>query len=109
MARKRVSLRARLERTAHQWTAGLGPGIVTGAADDDPSGIATYSQAPVRLRPVVDTASHLSVDVGGAAGGQRAHRPGHRKRPRRQPHPRWAATAVMAAASAATLIDMIPL
>lgn len=23
----------------------LGPGIVTGAADDDPSGIATYSQA----------------------------------------------------------------
>jgi Mn2+/Fe2+ NRAMP family transporter len=29
------------------WTAlrSLGPGIVTGAADDDPSGIATYSQA----------------------------------------------------------------
>jgi len=23
----------------------LGPGIVTGAADDDPSGIVTYSQA----------------------------------------------------------------
>ena len=23
----------------------LGPGIVTGASDDDPSGIATYSQA----------------------------------------------------------------
>ena len=27
------------------WLANLGPGIVTGAADDDPSGIATYSQA----------------------------------------------------------------
>jgi Mn2+/Fe2+ NRAMP family transporter len=27
------------------WLASLGPGIVTGAADDDPSGIATYSQA----------------------------------------------------------------
>ena len=26
------------------WTA-LGPGLITGAADDDPSGIATYSQA----------------------------------------------------------------
>src|SRR3954466_329715 len=26
------------------WQA-LGPGLVTGAADDDPSGIATYSQA----------------------------------------------------------------
>src|ERR1700748_1773552 len=25
--------------------AQLGPGIITGAADDDPSGIATYSQA----------------------------------------------------------------
>ena len=24
---------------------GLGPGLVTGASDDDPSGIATYSQA----------------------------------------------------------------
>src|SRR6266700_4063596 len=28
----------------HVWRA-LGPGLVTGAADDDPSGIATYSQA----------------------------------------------------------------
>lgn len=27
------------------WVAKLGPGLVTGAADDDPSGIATYSQA----------------------------------------------------------------
>jgi Mn2+/Fe2+ NRAMP family transporter len=26
------------------WNA-LGPGLTTGAADDDPSGIATYSQA----------------------------------------------------------------
>mgnify|MGYP001080277760 FL=1 len=27
------------------WLQKLGPGLVTGAADDDPSGIATYSQA----------------------------------------------------------------
>ena len=27
------------------WLATLGPGLITGAADDDPSGIATYSQA----------------------------------------------------------------
>jgi len=27
------------------WTRQLGPGLITGAADDDPSGIATYSQA----------------------------------------------------------------
>jgi Mn2+/Fe2+ NRAMP family transporter len=28
-----------------QWFRRLGPGLITGAADDDPSGIATYSQA----------------------------------------------------------------
>ncbi|MEQ7873984.1 divalent metal cation transporter [Sphingomonas sp. ASV193] len=31
--------------TSDPFFASLGPGIVTGAADDDPSGIATYSQA----------------------------------------------------------------
>jgi hypothetical protein len=36
------------------WRA-LGPGLITGAADDDPSGIATYSQAG---------ASALAVDPG---------------------------------------------
>ena len=29
--------------------AELGPGLITGAADDDPSGIATYSQAGARF------------------------------------------------------------
>jgi NRAMP (natural resistance-associated macrophage protein)-like metal ion transporter len=36
------------QRSAHKeesWLANLGPGLITGAADDDPSGIATYSQA----------------------------------------------------------------
>lgn len=32
-------------KKAHSFWASLGPGLVTGAADDDPSGIATYSQA----------------------------------------------------------------
>ena len=27
------------------WLGKLGPGLITGAADDDPSGIATYAQA----------------------------------------------------------------
>jgi NRAMP (natural resistance-associated macrophage protein)-like metal ion transporter len=31
------------------WLKKLGPGIVTGAADDDPSGIATYSQAGAKF------------------------------------------------------------
>ena len=36
-----MSLKLRLRQRARQ----LGPGLITGAADDDPSGIATYSQA----------------------------------------------------------------
>jgi Mn2+/Fe2+ NRAMP family transporter len=36
------SLRRRIRRAAH--LDQLGPGLITGAADDDPSGIATYSQ-----------------------------------------------------------------
>jgi NRAMP (natural resistance-associated macrophage protein)-like metal ion transporter len=31
--------------TLRSWLKKLGPGLITGAADDDPSGIATYSQA----------------------------------------------------------------
>jgi len=31
--------------THRSWIKKLGPGLITGAADDDPSGIATYSQA----------------------------------------------------------------
>lgn len=33
------------KRDHHSLWKKLGPGIITGAADDDPSGIATYSQA----------------------------------------------------------------
>jgi hypothetical protein len=33
-----------LAKTKRYWHA-LGPGLTTGASDDDPSGIATYSQA----------------------------------------------------------------
>ena len=33
------------ERGDGPWWTKLGPGLITGAADDDPSGIATYSQA----------------------------------------------------------------
>jgi Mn2+/Fe2+ NRAMP family transporter len=33
------------KRKSPHWLKSLGPGIITGASDDDPSGIATYSQA----------------------------------------------------------------
>jgi NRAMP (natural resistance-associated macrophage protein)-like metal ion transporter len=34
-----------VKAAAKGWLSKLGPGLITGAADDDPSGIATYSQA----------------------------------------------------------------
>src|SRR5665647_3403250 len=34
-----------MKKTLSKWLNKLGPGLITGAADDDPSGIATYSQA----------------------------------------------------------------
>lgn len=40
--RKAVDLAGHEEKS---WWKKLGPGLITGAADDDPSGIATYSQA----------------------------------------------------------------
>ncbi|MBV9262386.1 MAG: divalent metal cation transporter [Pseudolabrys sp.] len=41
-ARSRTATSAEPKRG---WLQSLGPGLITGAADDDPSGIATYSQA----------------------------------------------------------------
>jgi len=37
-------------QTARAFVRRLGPGLITGAADDDPSGIATYSQAGSQFR-----------------------------------------------------------
>jgi NRAMP (natural resistance-associated macrophage protein)-like metal ion transporter len=37
------------KRTGKSWLRKLGPGLITGAADDDPSGIATYSQVGVQF------------------------------------------------------------
>jgi Mn2+/Fe2+ NRAMP family transporter len=43
-SQKRDSTRRRGHPTLRRLLGTLGPGLVTGAADDDPSGIATYSQ-----------------------------------------------------------------
>jgi NRAMP (natural resistance-associated macrophage protein)-like metal ion transporter len=40
-----AALRTAWARLKHHPLAALGPGLITGVADDDPSGIATYSQA----------------------------------------------------------------
>lgn len=48
-----TATRSSEEASAGGWkrfTKILGPGLVTGASDDDPSGIATYAQAGATFR-----------------------------------------------------------
>ena len=85
-----------MQRNNHaiqRFFAELGPGLITGAADDDPSGIATYSvtRRAVRLRPAVDR-SVLFAPHGGGADDVLA--PGHGRRARfgargAQQYSRW--------------------
>src|SRR5439155_10063956 len=53
--------RARLHGSGY--FRGLGPGLVTGAADDDPSGIGTYSQVGATLRFDLIWTSVLSLPL----------------------------------------------
>jgi len=39
----------RAKKSSRDWRSILGPGLIAGASDDDPSGIATYSQAGAQL------------------------------------------------------------
>src|SRR5256885_16316384 len=49
--RSRVdTTRARAGPVWRQYLRAIGPGLVTGASDDDPSGIATYAQAGAKFR-----------------------------------------------------------
>ena len=73
------------------WLAILGPGLITGASDDDPSGIATYSQAGARfgyalcwvmlfIFPLMAAIQEISARIGrvtgqGIAGNIRVHYP----------------------------------
>ncbi|MDR6757006.1 NRAMP (natural resistance-associated macrophage protein)-like metal ion transporter [Mycoplana sp. BE70] len=66
----------------------LGPGLVTGAADDDPSGIATYSQAGAQFGfnmlwtmvftyPLMTAIQRVSARIGRVTGAGLAQNIGH--------------------------------
>jgi NRAMP (natural resistance-associated macrophage protein)-like metal ion transporter len=73
------------------WLTLLGPGLITGASDDDPSGIATYAQVGARFGfamcwvmlfcfPLMAAIQEISARIGrvtghGIAGNIRAHYP----------------------------------
>ena len=83
---------ARTGSRRHRLWKALGPGLITGAADDDPSGIATYSQAGAQFGfdlawsllltyPLMVAIQAVSARIGrttghGIAGNLRAHYPG---------------------------------
>jgi NRAMP (natural resistance-associated macrophage protein)-like metal ion transporter len=76
---------------AKQWLGRLGPGLITGASDDDPSGIGTYSQAGAQFGfgigwtmlftfPLMVAIQEISARIGrttghGIAGNLRQHYP----------------------------------
>ncbi|MEI6003202.1 divalent metal cation transporter [Paraburkholderia bengalensis] len=85
------------ESTVHDpversWIRKLGPGLITGAADDDPSGIGTYSQAGAQFGfgllwtllltyPLMTAIQLVSARIGrvtgkGLASNMRSHYPG---------------------------------
>ena len=88
----RIALRRASSRAAHKGLLGrLGPGLITGASDDDPSGIATYSQTGAQFGyamcwvmlfcfPLMAAIQEISARMGrtsgqGIAGNIRAHYP----------------------------------
>jgi NRAMP (natural resistance-associated macrophage protein)-like metal ion transporter len=93
----------------HLWHV-LGPGIVTGAADDDPSGIATYSQAGAQFGyaltwtmfltiPFMTAIQIISACIGWATGKGVTHSIAKRL-------PRWVLLALVALLVVANTINI---
>jgi NRAMP (natural resistance-associated macrophage protein)-like metal ion transporter len=79
MARRPANRFQRIQRKLGKSLEQLGPGLVTGAADDDPSGIATYSQAGaqfgygllwtmVLMYPLMSAVQLVSAHIGRVTG-----------------------------------------
>src|SRR5271169_2106208 len=92
------------------WLSVLGPGLITGASDDDPSGIATYSQAGAAFGfamcwvmlftfPLMAAIQEISARIGrvtgqGIAGNIRAH------------YPRWVGTFIVSLLLVANILNL---
>src|ERR1700757_2863082 len=88
----------------------MGPGLITGASDDDPSGIATYSQVGAQFGyglawtllfsyPLMVAIQEISARIGrvtgcGIAGNLRRH------------YPRWLSTSVVSLLLIANIIHL---
>jgi hypothetical protein len=93
---------------ASTWLSKLGPGLITGAADDDPSGIATYSQAGAQFGFNLLWTLLLTYPLMAAIQVISAqHRPGHRARPGHQPAALCAAPGRVGHRRAAAVANII--
>src|SRR5580698_1176370 len=88
----------------------MGPGLITGASDDDPSGIATYSQVGAQFGyglawtllfsyPLMAAIQEISARIGrvtgfGIAGNLRRH------------YPRWLTGGIVSVLLAANIINL---
>jgi NRAMP (natural resistance-associated macrophage protein)-like metal ion transporter len=107
----RIARRRAAGHTAHKGLLGrLGPGLITGASDDDPSGIATYSQTGAQFGyamcwvmlfcfPLMVAIQEISARMGrvtgqGIAGNIRAH------------YPRWLLHAIVGLLLLANTINL---
>jgi NRAMP (natural resistance-associated macrophage protein)-like metal ion transporter len=97
-------------RRKQPFLAFLGPGLITGASDDDPSGIATYSQVGAQFGyamtwvmlftwPLMAAIQEISARIGrvtgdGIAGNIREH------------YPRWLLLAIVALLVVANVINL---
>ena len=90
--------------------ATLGPGLVTGAADDDPSGIATYSQIGAQFGfglawtmlfsfPLMAVIQEVSARIGSVTGAGIAHN-------LRRHYPRWVLRGVILLLLVANIINL---
>jgi len=78
-AQRRTTPAPPMTQSTQELVKSLGPGLITGAADDDPSGIATYSQAGAQFRfglvwtlllttPLMISIQMLSARIGWVTG-----------------------------------------
>ncbi|MBS1903744.1 MAG: divalent metal cation transporter [Bacteroidetes bacterium] len=92
------------------WSRTLGPGVITGASDDDPSGIATYSQAGaitgfstlwimLLAYPMMATIQLASAEIGRVSGGGLAEN-------MKKHYPKWVAFSIVALMLVANTVNI---
>jgi hypothetical protein len=98
-----------VEKSRFRLFSVLGPGLITGAADDDPSGIATYSIAGAQIGTALLWTAVITWPLMGCAIHVRAHRYRHGSRSwarLRQKIPRWMLIIVTLALFCANSINV---